>query len=130
MRKRVLERLKDDAFLMEKVLNHNPSFGYNSFEGYIEENVVRALDQIINERLGIAKNARKRWKEEDGGMHVFAAALYHIMKEEQYNQKNLRLRDFLIHAINTGKLDPGQIEKVYDNFYSAGINEVKTQSSK
>lgn len=113
-----LNRLKKDAFLMDKVSNHNPSFGYNSFEGYIEENVVRALDQIINERLGIAKDARKRWKEDDEGMHVFAAALYHTMKEEKYNQKNLRLRDFLINMINTGKLGPGQIEKVYNNFYS------------
>ena len=27
-----LAKLKADAFLMDKVLNHNPSFGYNSFE--------------------------------------------------------------------------------------------------
>jgi len=70
-----LDLLKSDPFLMNKVKNHNPSFGYNSFEGYIEEDCVQAHDQITCERLGIAKEAHQRWKESDDGMHVFAVAL-------------------------------------------------------
>lgn len=58
-----VRRLKEDRFLMDKVLNHNPSFGYNSFEGFVEEDCVQALDQIINEKLGIPRDARKRWQE-------------------------------------------------------------------
>ena len=46
-----LNKLKDDKFFMDKVLNHNTSFGYNSFEGFVEEDCVQALDQIINENL-------------------------------------------------------------------------------
>lgn len=58
--KNVLLRLKSDDFLMDKVLNHNPSFGYNSFEGFVEEDCVQALDQIINEKLKIGMDARQR----------------------------------------------------------------------
>jgi hypothetical protein len=44
-----LGSLRADAFLMDKVNNHNPAFGYNTFEGFIEEDCVQALEQIINE---------------------------------------------------------------------------------
>lgn len=80
-----LYSLRADAFLIDKVSNHNPSFGYNSFEGFIEEDCVQALEQIINEKLKVEVEARKRWKNNDDGMHVFAAALYSVMKEEKFN---------------------------------------------
>lgn len=113
----VLNLLKEDRFLMDKVLNHNPAFRYNSFEGFVEEDCVQALEQVVNERLGIAVEARKRWKESDDGMHVFAVALYSMMKEENYNQKGETFRDFLIRMIGTGKIKPSQIEPVYNDFY-------------
>ncbi len=112
-----LELLKEDAFLMDKVLNHNPSFGYNSFEGLVEEDCVQALDQIISEKLKIEKEAKKRWKESDDGIHVFAVALYNVIKENNYNEKNEQFRDFLIKMIKTGKLSPGKIKQIYDTFY-------------
>lgn len=115
--RKTLGLLKKDQFLMNKVLNHDPSFGYNSFEGFIEEDCVQALEQIINEKLGIEKEAHKRWKESDDGMHVFAVALYNVMKEENYNQKGELFRDFLIRMIRTGKLSPGKIKQIYDAFY-------------
>jgi hypothetical protein len=115
--RKTLGLLKKDEFLMNKVLNHDPSFGYNSFEGLIEEDCVQALEQIINEKLGIEKEAHKRWKESDDGMHVFAVALYNVMKEEDYNQKGELFRDFLIRMIRTGKLSPGKIKQIFDAFY-------------
>lgn len=111
-------KLKKEEFLMDKVLNHNPSFGYNSFEGFAEEDCVQALDQIINEKLGIAKDSRKRWKENDDGMHVLAIALYNIMKEENYNDEKMVYRDFLIRNIENGRLLNGNIEKIYNQFYN------------
>lgn len=113
-----LESLKKDEFLMDMVIHHNPAFGYNTFEGFIEEDCVQALEQIINEKLGIGKEAHKRWRECDDGMHVFAIALYNIMKEENYNEKGELFRDFLIKMIKTGKLAPGKIKSIYDNFYA------------
>ncbi len=69
------------------MLHHNPSFGYNSFDGFIEEDCVQALEQVVNERLKVEREAHKRWQESDDGMHVFAVALYRSMKEEGFNQK-------------------------------------------
>lgn len=112
-----LETLKSDKFFMEKVENHNPSFGYNSFEGFVEEDCVQALDQIINEKIGVSKEPRKRWQESDDGMHVLAIALYNIMKEENYNSQNEVFRDFLIRTINSGNLSNGNIERIYMEFY-------------
>ena len=107
-----------DGLLMDKVLNHNPSFGYNTLEGLFEEDCVQSLDQIINEKFGIKRDAKKRWKENDDGIHVLAVALYQIMKEQNYNQKNEKFRDFLIRIVNEGILQPGKIKDYYDKFYN------------
>jgi len=116
--KKVIYLLKKDKFIMDKVLNHNPSYGYNSFEAFIEEDCVQALEQIINEKLDLEIEAHKRWKEADEGMHVFAAALYSVMKKKKFNQKGEKFRDFLMRMIRSGELAPGRIKVVYDNFYS------------
>ena len=121
----ILDLLKKDEFLMDKVLNHNPSFGYNSFEGFIEEDCVQAIEQIINEKLGLEVESRRRWKGTDDGMHVFAVALYKLMKEENFNQKGELFRDFLIRIIRSGKLSPGKIKSIYDDFYS--VSQEKLQ---
>lgn len=116
--KGALDLLRADAFLADKVNNHNPAFGYNSFEGFIEEDCVQALEQIINEKLKTEVEAHKRWKENDDGMHVFAVALYSVMKEENFTGEREAFRDFLIRAIREGKLKAGRIKPVYDLFYS------------
>lgn len=89
---------------MDKIGNHNPSFGYNSFESFVEEDCVRALDQIIGERFGIENDAFRRWQEEDGGMHVLVAALYNLMKREKYDGRRENFRDFLLKVLRSGKL--------------------------
>ena len=113
----VLETLKSDEFIMDKVVNHNPAFGYNTFEGYIEEDCVQALEQIASEKLNIEKDPHKGWKEKDDGMHVFAVALYKCMKEENYNHKGEIFRDFLVRKIKSGVLKAGKIKEIYDEFY-------------
>jgi hypothetical protein len=113
-----LNSLKTDSFLMDKIQNHNPSFGYNSFESFMEEDCVRALDQVASERLNVGRDARQRWKDEDDGIHVFAVALYSTMKQETFNPSQETFRDFLIRMIKTGKLAAGKIKPVYQAFYS------------
>ncbi len=112
-----LQLFKDDPFVVDQVENHNPSFGYNTFEGYIEENCVQALDMIINEKFFPDYDPRKRWKERDGGMHVLAVALYSVMKQENYNERGEVFRDFLIRIVNESKLTPGGVEEIYNRFY-------------
>jgi hypothetical protein len=112
-----LDKLKNDEFLMDKVQNHNPSFGYNSFQGFIEEDCVQVLEQIINEKLGIQVDAVKRWMQSDDGMHVFAVALYSITKKVNYNYEKELFKDFLVRIINSVELSNGAIKKYYDIFY-------------
>lgn len=107
--------LEKDAFLMEAFVNHNPDYGYNSFEGLIEEGCVRALEQLVNEKLGVAKDARERWRTDDEGMHVFAACLYITMKEEQYNQHGEVFATFLARMIDT-TMQPGSLKQIYTHF--------------
>lgn len=117
----LIKSFEADEFFMDKVNNHNPSFGYNTLEGLFEEDCVQSLDQVINETLGVSKDARKRWKESDDGIHVLAVALYQIMKEENYNSKKEVFRDFLLRINREGKLRPGTgigtIKDYYSKFY-------------
>lgn len=110
-----LAELEKDAFLMEAFTNHNPDYGYNTFDGLIEEGCVRALDQLVNEKFGIAKDARERWRTEDDGMHVFAACLYATMKEAHYNERGERFESFLVNLIHT-TLKPGELKSIYTRF--------------
>ena len=115
-----INSLEKDEFLMDKVLNHNTSFGYNTLDGLVEEDCVQTLEQLINEKFGISVEASQRWKKQDDGIHVFAIALYQVMKEENYNDKNELFRDFLVRNINSGKLGSGKIKEYYEKFYGAG----------
>lgn len=114
----MIKQFKDDEFVMDKVINHNKSLGYNTLEGLFEEDCVQSLDQMINEKFGIAKDSKTRWKESDEGIHVIAIALYQIMHEEFYNRKGEVFRDFLLRINKQGKLIPGKIKEYYDKFYS------------
>jgi len=113
-----LYRLQKDEFLMDKINNHDKSFGYNSFEGFVEEDCVQALEQIISERFKIENDAHERWKENDNGMHVLAIALYSLMKAENFNGEKENFRSFLIRNITDGELAPGSIKLLYEKFYS------------
>ncbi|MGA9997650.1 MAG: hypothetical protein WBP93_19705 [Pyrinomonadaceae bacterium] len=113
-----LNSLKSDPFLMDKIQHHNPSFGYNSFDSFIEEDCVRALDQVASERLNVGREARRRWKDEDDGMHVFAVALYSVMRQENFSRSHEPFRDFLVRMIKTGKLSAGKTKLIYDAFYA------------
>ncbi|MDQ3798206.1 MAG: hypothetical protein M3384_02040 [Acidobacteriota bacterium] len=115
--KKTLETLRSDEFLTSKIRNHNPAFGYNSFESFVEENCVRALDQIIGEKLGIKNDARQRWRDEDDGIHVLAAVLYDLMRQDKYDGRKESFRNFLFRVIRTGKLSTGKIKSLYDNYY-------------
>ena len=112
--------LRGDAFLMERVSHHNPSFGYNTFEGFIEEDCVQALEQVSSKSLDLGQEPRLRWKQSDDGMHVLAVALYSAMREEGFNARNEEFSDFLVRMIRTGKLAPGAIESRYNRFYGSG----------
>ncbi|GAB5535089.1 MAG: hypothetical protein Rubg2KO_13380 [Rubricoccaceae bacterium] len=116
-----LDRLRNDPFLMERIENHDPSLGYTTFEGFVEENVVQALEQVALERLGVDRDPRAHWCRQDGGLHVLAAALYHTMTEEGFVSSRESIRSFLVRETLSGALQPGRLRAQYDSFY-AGVS--------
>ena len=111
-----LESLKSDAFLMNKVEHHDTSFGYNSLAGLEEEDCVQALEQIIAERFGMGGAPRAYWREQDGGIHVLAVALYSLMKQQKFDGTHESFPKFLKRQLQTGALSHGQIEKLNREF--------------
>lgn len=83
---RKLAPLRRDRDFMDRLAHHDPSFGYNSFEGLVEEDCVQALEQIVEEKMGVATPAREHWRESDDGLHILAAALYALMKQDGYDR--------------------------------------------
>lgn len=77
---------------------------------------------MVGERLGIEIDAGQRWKDEDKGMHVFAAALYSLMKQEKYDGRQGNFRDFLLDLLRSGRLAPGKIKDLSGAFYGLGTH--------
>jgi hypothetical protein len=53
-------------------------------------------------------------------MHVFAVAVYSLMKEQKSDGQQETFRDFLIRMVRSGKLAPGKVKTIYDDFYLKG----------
>lgn len=113
-----LQLLHSDAFLMDKVEHHNPSYGYNTLEGLEEEDCVQALEQIIAESFGMSGDPRRYWKQQDDGIHVLAVALYSLMKQQDFLEKHEAFSVFLHRAIRSGALSNGRIEELNRQFFA------------
>jgi len=112
-----LESLKSDPFLMDKVEHHDTSFGYNSLAGLEEEDSVQALEQILAERFGMGGDPRAYWRMQDDGIHVFAVALYQLMKQQKFDGSSESFPIFLKQQLRSGALLHGQIEKLNREFF-------------
>jgi hypothetical protein len=51
-----LDALAADPFLAARFAERNPDAGYNTWDGYAEEDAAQALDQFLNTALG--RNSR------------------------------------------------------------------------
>jgi hypothetical protein len=113
-----LQSLRSDAFLMDKVEHHNPSFGYNTLEGLEEEDCVQALEQILAEPLGMGGDPHRYWKMQDDGIHVLAVALYSLMKQQHFPDGHEAFPAFLNRMIQSGALSHGRIEELNKAFFA------------
>ena len=105
------ERLRNDPWVRSIVETHNPQFGYNSFDGLIDEDSTEALDQIVSERMGFARDPGDRWRRADEGMHMLAAALYHAMKQDGFDRRGGSYQDWLLSAFDRGLLTPAEVRR-------------------
>jgi hypothetical protein len=104
---------------MDKVQHHDPSFGYNTAPGYIEEDSVQALEEIVSEKFGVGHNACKYWEEQDGGMHVLAAALFMGYRRTQSETQPLPYSRWFTGAVEGGQLRGSALKETIQSFFSS-----------
>jgi hypothetical protein len=107
----LLSELGADPWFMSIVNDHDPQFGYNSFNGVVDEGSTQALDQIVSDRLGFAEEPGERWRESDGGMHMLAAAIYHAMRESGFADSGGTYADWFKNALRSGLLSPSEVKR-------------------
>lgn len=107
--KAAIATLEKDPLMVRILKEHDPAFGYNTMEGILNEDTVQALDQLIAERLGVAKPAATRWAEADDGMHVLAAGLYGMLKAEGFDRTGGNVETWMAQAVQSGKLAPERL---------------------
>jgi len=113
-----LDSLRSDHFLIDKVEHHDASFGYNTLDGLVEEDCVQALEEVLAERFGVGHDSREYWREQDGGIHVFAVAIYSLMKDQPFDPRREPFSAFLKRMFREGRLSSGHIEQLNRGFFS------------
>jgi hypothetical protein len=71
----------------------------------LNEDLVQALDQLISEALGVARNPADRWRKADDGMHVIAGGLYGLLREDHWIDHGGSIENWLLQAATAGRLD-------------------------
>ena len=100
---------EQDRVLQRILAERDKSYGYGDIEGLFNEGLTKSLDQLISERLGVAADPRKRWRETDGGMHVLAAAFYGLMQQDGFARTGGNLEGWLMARARDGSLAPPRL---------------------
>ncbi len=112
-----IAELRRDPILRKAFDEHDPAFGYNTFPGYVNEDSVKALDQLIAERMGIAEDPVRRFRESDRGMHVLAAVLYEALKADGFPERSESYEHTFVELVRSGKLSPARVEAVFRKYF-------------
>ncbi|HWA92416.1 MAG TPA: hypothetical protein VG889_20430 [Rhizomicrobium sp.] len=111
MSRAIQAALNADPLFAKILAEHDKRFGYNSMQGILDEDTVQALEQIVNERLGVAEPPAQRWTESDDGMHVLAAGLYGLLKSDGYDRTGGNIAQWMAAALKTGRLAPAVLHE-------------------
>lgn len=79
--------LFNKLWIKEAFNNQSPNSGYDTMEGFIEENIVEALGIYIAVKLGANIEPHEYFKNHDGGSHVVSPLFY------KYLCKNTKVRE-------------------------------------
>ncbi|MCW3846050.1 hypothetical protein OF829_02290 [Sphingomonas sp. LB-2] len=102
--KAMLAVLAKDPLIPRIVREHDPKWGYTSLDGYFNEDLVQALDQLIGEAFGVGRNPADRWRLSDDGIHVLAAAFYGMLRQDKWIETGGNIEAWLGDAVRTGRL--------------------------
>jgi len=115
---KAIDLLGKDPTVIDKVEHHDPSFGYNTAPGYIEEDSVQALEQLVSEKFGIGHNACKYWTDQDDGMHILAPALYVGYKKAR-SETPEPYSEWFVGAVESGMLRGDALKQTVHSFFAA-----------
>jgi hypothetical protein len=110
--KAALAVLGHDELITRIVRDHDPKWGYTTLDGLLNEDLCQALDQIISEELGVARNPSDRWRKADDGIHVLAAGLYGMFRQDRWIDQNGSLEYWLHKAAVDGRLAPKSLHAI------------------
>src|SRR5579863_1050691 len=113
-----VDQLAAEPMLRDKIEHHDKSFGYNDGPGYVEEDCVQALEEVISEQFGAGHDARAYWKAQDGGMHILAAAIYMQYSEAVKKNPAPSFPTWLVQAVNAGNLQGQQLAVTLQHFFA------------
>lgn len=101
-----LEVLARDRLISRIVSEHDPRWGYTTLEGMLNEDLCQALDQMVSEALGVARNPADRWRLSDDGIHVLAAGIYGLLRQDRWSREGGSIEAWLLAAAQGGRLAP------------------------
>lgn len=107
-----LAALARDPLMVKIVRDHDPRWGYTTLKGMLDEDLVQALDQLISEALGVGRHPADRWRKADDGMHVIAAGLYGLLRQDRWIEKGGSIERWLADAAGQGRLDPATFHPI------------------
>ncbi len=110
--KAALAVLEKDKLIMRVVREHDPKWGYTTIDGLLNEDLAQALDQLIGEALGVARNPADRWRQSDDGIHVLAGAFYGMLRDDKWVETGGSIEQWLARAVENGRLTPARLHPV------------------
>ena len=104
--------LGKDPLIPRIVRDHDPKWGYTTLDGILNEDMCEALAQIISEGLGVGRNPADRWRQADDGIHVLAAGLYGLLRQDDWSRTGGDIEAWLAKAVADGRLAPAALHPV------------------
>lgn len=104
--------LARDPLIPRIVADHDPQWGYTTLDGMLNEDMAQALDQLISEALGVARNPADRWRKADDGIHVLAGAIYGMLRQDRWIESGGSIEAWLAEAVRAGRFDPPRLHAV------------------
>lgn len=101
-----------DPLIPRVVAEHDPKWGYTTLEGLLNEDLAQALDQLIAEALGVARNPADRWRKSDDGIHILAGAFYGMLRQDKWIETGGSIETWLADAAKTGRLAPQKLHSI------------------
>lgn len=95
-----------DPLIPRVVSEHDPRWGYTTLDGLFNEDLCQALDQMVSEVLGVARNPADRWRMADDGIHVMAAGFYGLLRQDQWLPRGGSIEAWVLDAAEGGRFAP------------------------